>query len=170
MKNKTEKLAEQILRQMERLGKLEDKINELRRKGLFPGNPGDEINIGTYQTNQFQTNPDVNIADVGAMVNEALFAFEDGDIDATRDNLLTIHSMLYPDASRPATPAENATLTAQEPDPCDSKHVRLTKLQDSYEEACSTLSPEQKLNRIKALAARNFTPTLFTILVLLTLE
>lgn len=54
--------------------------------------------------NKFEVNRQANIADIGARINEALFAFDDNDNHSLRDYLLEIHSMIYPNASERTQP------------------------------------------------------------------
>jgi hypothetical protein len=51
------------------------------------------------ESTKFDVNQQANLADIGTMVSEALFAFSDRDSDSVRDNLLEIHGMIYPNAS-----------------------------------------------------------------------
>ena len=64
---------------------------------------------------QFEVKQDANLADIGARLNEAIFASEEGDSDSVRDILFDIHSMIFPNAARLATPEENAARAVQEP-------------------------------------------------------
>lgn len=66
--------------------------------------------------NTFEINQQANLADLGTLVHEAIAANEDGRADALRDILFDIHSTIYPNATRPATPEENAALTAGTPE------------------------------------------------------
>lgn len=51
------------------------------------------------EINKFEVNQQANIADIGTMVSEALFAFSDNNNDSVRDYLLEIHNMIYPNAN-----------------------------------------------------------------------
>ncbi|HCE68395.1 MAG: hypothetical protein A2X82_20140 [Geobacteraceae bacterium GWC2_55_20] len=64
--------------------------------------------------NRFEVKQDVNLADIGTMLNEAIFASEEGDTDSVRDILFDIHSMIFPNAARLATPEENAAQNLQQ--------------------------------------------------------
>lgn len=44
-KDEQSKVIKRLERAIKRIEALEDEINELRRKGLYPGNPGDPIPI-----------------------------------------------------------------------------------------------------------------------------
>lgn len=46
LSEETQKLVKGFQLQMDKLQRLETRINKLRSKGLFSGNPGDPINIG----------------------------------------------------------------------------------------------------------------------------
>ena len=59
---------------------------------------------------RFKINRNLDLDRLGSLANKALFAFGE-DPDSCRDLLFEIHSMIFPDASRPAT----AALAAQEP-------------------------------------------------------
>lgn len=63
----------------------------------------------------FAVNWSANLADLGTLANEALCSFDDGDFDSLRDQLFKLHNQIYPNASRPATPEENASIAASEP-------------------------------------------------------
>jgi phosphoglucomutase len=60
---------------------------------------------------RFKINRNVDLDRLGRLANEALFAFGE-DPDACRDHLFEIHGMIFPNASRMATAAENAAIVA----------------------------------------------------------
>lgn len=59
-------------------------------------------------TKQFKLN------EIGRRIRTALELLDDGDRFLVRDELLEVHSLLYPGNSRSATPAENALLAKDE--------------------------------------------------------
>lgn len=63
---------------------------------------------------RFQINPNLNLEHLGTVINEALFMFGECP-DTCRDLLFQANEMIYPNASRPATAAENAVIAAMEP-------------------------------------------------------
>lgn len=60
---------------------------------------------------RFEINRNLDLDRLGSLVNKALFAFGE-DPDSCRDLLFEIHGMIFPNASRMATPAENAAIAA----------------------------------------------------------
>ena len=64
--------------------------------------------------NRFEINHSVNLEQLGRLAGEALIAFDE-DNDACRDLLLEIHTQIYPNSWRLATPEEIAALAAMEP-------------------------------------------------------
>lgn len=65
--------------------------------------------------NTFEVNQNANLADIGAMVNEALVGLEKGDsVDIVKNILLSIRALIYHNASRKLTFEESAKLAAAE--------------------------------------------------------
>ena len=60
---------------------------------------------------RFEINRNLDLDRLGSLANEALFAFGK-DPDSCRDLLFEIHGMIFPNASRMATAAENAAIAA----------------------------------------------------------
>lgn len=57
--------------------------------------------------NTFEVNQNANLADIGAMVNEALVGLEKGNsVDIVKNILLSIRALIYPNASRKLAGAE----------------------------------------------------------------
>lgn len=65
---------------------------------------------------RFEINENANLALIGEIVTDALIDYEEGDeCFLVRERLLKIHTMIYPNASRPATAEENAVIATTEP-------------------------------------------------------
>lgn len=67
----------------------------------------------------FEVNQNASLKSIGTLIYEAIVANEGGNTDTLRDILLEVHGIIYPNASRPATPEENAAIAAAEPPPCE---------------------------------------------------
>lgn len=67
------------------------------------------------QKDRFKINKNADLEQLGKMVEEAMEFHEVRDYDSVRDMLFELHHQIYPNASRPATPEEIATITADEP-------------------------------------------------------
>jgi len=62
----------------------------------------------------FKINEEADLAELGMLVSEAIFASEEGDGLAVSDLLLKMHDAIFPNASRPATDEENTAWAAVE--------------------------------------------------------
>jgi hypothetical protein len=49
--------------------------------------------------NRFDVNNEVNVADLGVLLGESIFNLKDKNYEFLQDNLLAVHSMIYPNAS-----------------------------------------------------------------------
>lgn len=55
-----------------------------------------------HEKNMFAINQAASLADIGTLISETLNYFdEEGKTDTTRDRILEIHSMIYPNSTQP---------------------------------------------------------------------